>query len=286
MLHVPVIGIVAYDAVDRLAEALTLDHRLATRVILGSHIAVMSETAALQFVHTHLCRDDHLKLAFCNAHTANLAAMRHETQALMDQFTILPDGLGIDLASGILYGAMFPANLNGTDFVPRLFATSPTALNVLLLGSHPGVAARAASRLQKLTPQHRFGVLHHGYFDKSEEAAIVHRLNLARPDVLLVAMGNPAQEAWIARHCSKANCRVAIGVGALFDFLAGDAIRAPWIVRTMRMEWLWRLGFEPVRLFRRYVIGNPLFLFRVLQARLRPKVQDFQKRRVLRARQL
>jgi exopolysaccharide biosynthesis WecB/TagA/CpsF family protein len=85
--------------------------------------------------------------------------------------------------------------------------------------------------------------------------------------VLLVALGNPLQEQWIDEHLIQLGVPVSIGVGALFDYLAGRVPRAPrWMLR-MRAEWLFRLLVEPRRLWRRYVMGNPGFVWRVLRSR-------------------
>jgi exopolysaccharide biosynthesis WecB/TagA/CpsF family protein len=236
---------------------------LETRDILGVKIAALGEAGALSLVHDHIQRRAHLKLAFCNAHTANLAWSDAGFREMLAGFTILADGIGVDLGSKTLYGTKFPANLNGTDFVPRLLGTAPQPLSVMLLGGRPEVAQKAAVALGQRQPQHHVSVLHHGFFDAGGETDILARLAAARPDVLLVALGNPLQEKWIASHCTGDNCRVAIGVGALFDFLAGEVVRAPVLIRRVRLEWLWRLALEPARLFRRYVLGNPLFLARI-----------------------
>jgi UDP-N-acetyl-D-mannosaminuronic acid transferase (WecB/TagA/CpsF family) len=82
--------------------------------------------------------------------------------------------------------------------------------------------------------------------------------------VLLVAMGNPKQELFIKDHLAATGCALGIGVGALFDFLAGDVPRAPLSVQHWRLEWVYRLLQEPRRLARRYLVGNPLFLMRIL----------------------
>ena len=84
-------------------------------------------------------------------------------------------------------------------------------------------------------------------------------------NILLVAMGNPKQELFIQNHLAATGCILGIGVGALFDFLAGNVPRAmPWIQRW-RLEWVYRLAQEPRRLAGRYLIGNPLFLIRILR---------------------
>jgi exopolysaccharide biosynthesis WecB/TagA/CpsF family protein len=91
-------------------------------------------------------------------------------------------------------------------------------------------------------------------------------------DLLLVAFGNPRQEIWIAERITHEHAHLAIGVGALFDFLAGEVQRAPRWLRAARLEWAYRLMLEPARLWRRYVLGNPAFLLRVLrQKRAMPR---------------
>src|SRR6185295_17459653 len=91
----------------------------------------------------------------------------------------------------------------------------------------------------------------------------VAEIKASGADLLLVAMGNPAQEFWIERHLAATGCRLGIAVGALFDFLAERVSRAPMGLRRLRLEWLYRLALEPGRLWRRYLIGNPLFLARL-----------------------
>lgn len=113
--------------------------------------------------------------------------------------------------------------------------------------------------------QHRFVVIHDGYFPPSQEQEIVDRIAALRPDVLLVAMGVPRQELWIERHIDARHCTLPIAVGALLDFLSGAVPRAPLWMRRLRLEWLFRLAVEPGRLWRRYVVGNPLFLLRVVR---------------------
>jgi exopolysaccharide biosynthesis WecB/TagA/CpsF family protein len=211
----------------------------------------------------------HLKVAFANAHVVNLAARDEPFRAALGRFMVLPDGVGVDIGSRLLHGAPFPDNLNGTDFTPAFLAQVGRPLRVALVGARPGVAEKAAERLRELAPRHAFVVVSHGFFDRRGEVAILDRLRGERPDVLLVAFGNPRQEAWIAEMIGRQHCSLAFGVGALFDFLAGEAPRAPALMRRLRLEWLFRLSLEPSRLWRRYVLGNPAFLARMALQRLR-----------------
>lgn len=220
---------------------------------------------ALGFLRDVIATKAHAKVGFANAHFVNEAARDPDFAAVLPQFLILPDGIGVDIGAKLLHGAKFPANLNGTDFIPALLRASVTPLRVGLVGARPGVAQKAAEKLRSLAPQHSIEALSHGFLDPQSEAALLARLAAEPVDVLLVAMGNPAQEKWIARFINGAHARTAFGVGALFDFLAGEAIRAPGWVRAARLEWVWRLALEPGRLWRRYVLGNPAFLIRVFK---------------------
>jgi exopolysaccharide biosynthesis WecB/TagA/CpsF family protein len=240
----------------------------ATRDIGGIGIAVLTRAAALAEVDDAMANQRHLKLAFCNANLVNHAAQDQALRRDLAGFLVLPDGIGVDLGGWLLHGASFPANLNGTDFIPGLLATEKRRLRVALLGGRPGIAARASVRLSLQYPEHRFSVLSHGYFAPSEEAALLAKLEATPPDLLLVALGNPRQERWISQRLGPQHCSVAAGVGALFDFLAGEVPRAPEAFRQLRLEWLFRLWLEPSRLWRRYVLGNPVFVLRMLRARL------------------
>ena len=241
---------------------------IATRDIGGVAVAVLDRDQALTSMADAIARRRHIKLAFCNANLVNLAANDAPLRRDLAQFLILADGIGVDIASRLLHGAAFPANLNGTDFTPALLAASGRPLRVSLLGGRPGVAGRAAARLAQDFPLHRFQVLGHGFFSPEDEAGLLARLAADAPDLLLVALGNPLQERWIAGKLGPQHCTVAAGVGALLDFLAGEVARAPEPVRRLRVEWLYRLWLEPNRLWRRYVLGNPVFLLRVLRLRL------------------
>lgn len=210
----------------------------------------------------------HLKLAFANAHVVNLAAGDDLFARALQCFLVLPDGIGVDIAARLLHREAFPANLNGSDFMPALLLGIKRPLRVGLVGARPGVAERAAAKLGVIAPGHSYRVFSHGFFGEAEEAALLAALMAERPDVLLVAFGNPRQEMWIANRLDRRHCGMAAGVGALFDFLGGEVKRAPAFARHLRIEWMWRLALEPLRLWRRYIVGNPLFLLRVMAQKL------------------
>jgi alpha-1,3-mannosyltransferase len=115
-----------------------------------------------------------------------------------------------------------------------------------------------------MLPQHQIVGFHHGYFTENERAHINAMIRACDTDIVLVGMGNPAQELWLANNLAATGARLGFAVGALFDFVSGHVPRAPaWMLST-RVEWAYRLVQEPSRLWRRYLIGIPLFILRIL----------------------
>ena len=108
----------------------------------------------------------------------------------------------------------------------------------------------------------------HGFIDEDSQMAMLDELKAWRPDILLVAKGVPAQELWISEHLGASHCSVAFGIGALFDFMAGGVSRAPSWMRKMRLEWVYRLMQEPGRMWKRYILGNPLFIWYTIKQKL------------------
>ncbi|MFD2236828.1 WecB/TagA/CpsF family glycosyltransferase [Aureimonas populi] len=228
-------------------------------------VAALSLPAALELCRRALEGGGLTKIAFANAHCVNVARGDAAYAGALSGFTVLPDGIGVDLAARLLYGCPFPANLNGTDFVPQLLREAGRPLRVGLLGGAEGVAREAAAAFSGLAPGHRYEVLGDGFFDAPAREAILRRLEEEPVDLLLVAMGVPAQERFIAEHVTRSHARLALGVGALFDFMAQRVPRAPERLRRLRLEWAYRLAREPRRLFARYVLGNPSFLWAALR---------------------
>jgi alpha-1,3-mannosyltransferase len=204
-------------------------------------------------------------IAFANAHALNIASADATFCGVLRNCLVMNDGIGVDAASQILFGARFPQNLNGTDFTPHYFRRTRHDYRIFFLGSSSGVAERAAAKLiAQSGGRHLIAGCQNGYSRAGDTMGIVAKIVASEADVVLVAMGNPRQEMWLAENLRATGCRLGFGVGALFDFLSGDVVRAPSWVRAARMEWLYRLTREPGRLWRRYILGNPIFLMRVL----------------------
>jgi alpha-1,3-mannosyltransferase len=210
-----------------------------------------------------------VRLGFVNSFTAYLLARSAAYRADVRDFLLLNDGVGLDIVSLVRHGRRFPFNLNGTDFMPFYLRTTRHRFRIYLLGGRPGIAEKAATALQRLSPRHHYVGAHHGYFTEAQNRDVADDIRAQRADLVIVALGNPRQETWIAENLEETGARLAIGVGALFDFLADAVPRAPLWVRRLRLEWLYRMALEPGRLWKRYVVFTPLLIARALGERVR-----------------
>ena len=200
-------------------------------------------------------------LAFVNAHAMNsAAASRDFFEAVRAADVVLRDGSGMAILLKLL--KLEPGlNLNGTDLIPKLLRRYD-GRPIALFGTQEPYLSRGRDTIAaKLAPGSSF-VTAHGFHetDRYVRLAAEHR-----PALIVLGMGMPRQES-VARELRAsldAPCLIVCG-GAIIDFLGGKTARAPRWLRAVGLEWAFRLALEPRRLFRRYVIGNPLFLARSL----------------------
>ena len=233
-------------------------------------VAVCDMPRAAVFEHLRGAMDDgrQVALGFCNANMLLKALCSASYAAALKRLVLLNDGVGLDLCSLLFRGRFFRENLNGTDLVPALLGGEMRERTLFLLGARPGVAEAAARNIALRYPQHRVVGTRHGYFAAGEVEAVIAEINAVAPDILLVALGNPDQETFIAEHAHRIDARILMGVGALIDYTAGMAVRAPAPVRLLRLEWLYRLAREPRRLGRRYTVELALFLGLIVRLRI------------------
>jgi exopolysaccharide biosynthesis WecB/TagA/CpsF family protein len=235
----------------------------ATVDVLGMPLLAMRQGEAIKALVGRVRWGIKTRIAFLNAHCANVASNDWQyRQALQSCDAVLPDGIGIEIASR-LGGEPVCDDLNGTDlFFPLCEALAEAGKSVYFLGGRPGVAAATAEAAQRRIPALEIAGSHHGYFGPQDEDAMIEEINACQPDVLFVAMGVPAQDTWLARVASRIDAPLVAGVGGLFDFVSGATRRAPAWMRRSRMEWAYRLMQEPQRMWRRYLVGNITFLGR------------------------
>lgn len=214
-----------------------------------------------------------LVTAYANAHTINLAQELHWFRDFLNQADItFCDGFGV-LWGARLLGQRLPERFTPPDWFPELAAACASqGISFYFLGAQAHILGKTAQLLQAQIPGLRITGMQHGYFDQTPggaaNEAVVDAINAAQADILVIGMGQPLQEKWLLENWEKLNPSVTLPVGAMFDYLAGETRRAPRWLTDHGLEWLGRLLVEPARLGERYLLGNPRFLWRVLQQRL------------------
>jgi len=182
------------------------------------------------------------------------------------------DGAGVVLGARIL-GQHLPQRFTSADWMWNLAEYAESlGFTFYFLGARPGIAEKAALRLRERYPNLHILGIHHGYFDKtpgsSENEYVIQVINQYKPNILLVGFGMPLQERWLMENWDRLEVNTAITLGAVFDYISGELKRSPGWFNKHGMEWLGRLIIEPRRLWKRYLIGNPLYLWRVIRHRI------------------
>ena len=240
--------------------------------LMGVTVHPVDSSQVLGFIADVIAQGRRAAILHLNVFGANLAA-RHRwlKEYYGDAPLVFCDGDGIRWGLRIL-GLPAPPKITYREWLVRLASwCEERGFSMYLLGARPGVATEAARNLAARHPRLRIAGTHDGYFDKEgpETDAVVAQINGVRPDVLLVCFGMPAQERWVRDNSPRLAAHVVLTGGAALDYAAGIVpMTPPWMARY-HMEWLFRFLREPVRLFGRYIIGNPRFMARVLVERLR-----------------
>lgn len=163
---------------------------------------------------------------------------------------VLPDGAGI-LWAGEQLGTPFPERVTGADLSDRLLRLArEKEWPVYFLGGAPGVAREAADRYMEKHGKFLLAGVHDGYFDEEEEKKIIREIRDNGTRLLLVGMGVPKQENWLCRHRVELGPVLGMGIGGVFDIMAGRLTRAPLWMQRHRLEWAYRLFLQPSRIGR------------------------------------
>jgi N-acetylglucosaminyldiphosphoundecaprenol N-acetyl-beta-D-mannosaminyltransferase len=234
-----------------------------TQIVLGVAVHPLTRKAAIELVANALSESPSAS-GLCryvvtpNLDHARLLRDHHELQAAYAQaWLVVADGMPLVWAAKWM-GRPLPERVAGSDLVPGLLAaaTATRPLRYFLLGAPPGVAEKAARcNLEKYPHAHCVGTLapELGFeHDETKCDAIVRSINDAEPDLLILGLGAPKQELWIAKHHHKLLAKVAICAGATIEFMAGQSSRAPPWMQNAGLEWVHRMSLQPKRLVARY----------------------------------
>ncbi|WP_422123844.1 WecB/TagA/CpsF family glycosyltransferase [Planococcus sp. X10-3] len=204
------------------------------------------------------------RVFFLNAHCFNIAQKNSGyLRNLNAAEFVLNDGVGVELGARAFH-ISFSENLKVTDFTPDVLEIlNQEKMSLYLLGGSPGVAEEAAENILKEFPDIILSGTSNGFF--TDPIEVLNDINQVKPDLLLVGMGVPAQEGWISHYFEELDATLIMGVGAYFDFAAGNTTTAPALIRKIRMEGVYRVLLEPKRMFKRYVVGNVQFCIHIFK---------------------
>jgi N-acetylglucosaminyldiphosphoundecaprenol N-acetyl-beta-D-mannosaminyltransferase len=238
----------------------------ATLSLLGVRIANLQMAAAIERIERAIKERSPAKVYFVNADSLNKAFRDATFRTVLNAGDIvLGDGIGVNIGAR-LTKQHIRENVNGTDMFPRLCERMARERQRLyLLGAKEGIAERVSDWVRTRHPGVILAGVRNGYFSDDETDNVCAAVRASGADVLLVAFGAPRQEAWIHENFANLGVCVAIGVGGLFDFYSGSIPRAPVWMREVGIEWIYRLIQEPRRMYKRYLVGNFLFMLRVLR---------------------
>ncbi|MFZ5949936.1 MAG: WecB/TagA/CpsF family glycosyltransferase [Candidatus Rifleibacteriota bacterium] len=236
--------------------------------ILDIPLKNLTMSEALDSIVSMFSEKQRQQICFINADCANLAWNDAGYMSILHKTTMnLADGIGLKIA-GRMTGRQIRQNVNGTDLFPRLASVmAEKRRSIFFLGARPEVNQALIETMREKFPGLVIAGGQHGYFKPEEENEIIERINRLNPDLLLVAFGAPRQEKWIAANLDRLKVKVAMGVGGLFDFYSGRINRAPIWMREIGMEWFYRFWQEPQRMWKRYFVGNLVFLYRVVRSK-------------------
>lgn len=232
----------------------------------GVRVDAVDRVELLDRVAGFVEADARATVTYANVHVLDVAAHDEELRRFLDAADLCYcDGVGV-VYGARLTGQSLPGRMTGADWIWDFAARAEGSWRVFWLGGEPGVTEAAAAKLRERHPGLQIAT-DHGFH--TDIAPLLARINAWQPHVLLVGMGTPTQERWIARWRGALDVPVVWALGATHDFVSGRVSRGPaWLHQNQ--EWLARLLVDPRRLWRRYLLGNARFLARCTRQALRP----------------
>lgn len=230
--------------------------------IFGLRICKISYYKLLDEIKTALLVNNKLTITGANVHTLNLSKKDDEFSRVLERINIIhPDGIGIFFASKILFGKEgFPSRITGSDFYDILIETAKkNNWSFYFFGDTPDTL----NRIKLTHPEIIVKGICNGFDYKDEK--LINNINNANSDILIVGLGSPTQEKWVVENLKSIRINVIIAVGEGIKVFSGTKKRGSKFIRNFGLEWLVRIIHEPKRLWKRYVLGIPLFFYRLMK---------------------
>jgi N-acetylglucosaminyldiphosphoundecaprenol N-acetyl-beta-D-mannosaminyltransferase len=241
--------------------------------LLGVSVHPIGSKNLNDMIGNIILRNEKHLILHVNAHCLNLTFKYPWLRQFLNRATIVfCDGFGVILGARIL-GSHIPERITYADWMWQLAQyAEQQGFSLFFLGARQSVAEKAATCLVEKYPGLRIAGVHNGHFDKTpggpENTTVIQKINEARCNILIVGFGMPLQEKWLMENWKYIDANIALTGGAVFDYISGELRRSPQWMTNHGLEWLGRLIIEPSRLWKRYLLGNPVFLWRILRQRL------------------
>jgi len=233
--------------------------------IFGVNINKIDYGILLGKIYIAIEKKQKLSIAYANSSTLNNSYSNSHNQDLLNSFELIhADGIGVFLASKLLYGKNgLSSRMTGSDFYAKLIEEGVKRKWRFLFFGHD---KPTLVKIRTQNPGLNITGINEGYsFDTDE---LTERINNSGTDILVIGLGFPKQEIWINENKNKLKCSVIIAVGDGIKVFAGTKKRGTALIRKLGLEWTVRLIFSPLKYWKRYVIGNPLFLYRIIKFKL------------------
>ncbi len=236
--------------------------------IAGVRVDDITWNELIEKIKDAVIKEELITISYLNIHVWNMAQKNENLKKFLEMADyVYCDGKGIQLGAKVL-GRRIRERYTGAFFIDDFAEeASKHGWRIFVVGGKEGVAKKACEVLMEKFPGFQCSGFHHGYI-KGMGEKVIKLVNSSKPDILFVGMGTPLQEEFVLNYREKIDVPVVWCVGALFDFVAGVQPKPPeWMSRS-GLEWLHRLLSNPKRLWKRYLIGNTIFLFEVAKERI------------------
>lgn len=234
--------------------------------IFGVRVNKLSEDTFMEVINESITENNKITIAYANADSLNKIYSDENLRNIYKSFEVIhPDGTGVYLASGYLYGKEGLQNrLTGSDFYLKLIQES---INNEWSYYFFGHTEDILEEIKKTYPDLKIAGIQEGYnFDNEKN---LEKINEISPDIIIIGLSCPIQEKWMFLNKDRIKYKVMLAVGDGIKIFAGKKIRGPEILRKFGMEWLVRYFNNPIKNFKKYIIGNPLFTYRIIKQKLK-----------------
>lgn len=233
--------------------------------IFDVSIRKITEQSILKKIQEFIVSDHKGTICYANVNSLNITYKDNKLRNHLSSMDILhPDGIGVFLVSKFLYGKNgFAKRITGSDFYIELIAHSlKNNWSFFFFGD----TEETLNKISKTNPNLIIKGSCNGFKFKTTD--LIQNINTSKPDILIVGLGSPKQEEWIVLNKQGIKAKVIIAVGDGIKVFAGTKKRGAKLIQFIGLEWLARLINDPIRLWKRYIVGIPLFIIRVLKYKL------------------